>query len=158
MNLFVDGRGQAGVVEELTPPKITIKTEEDRSGGQDAPEKIDVGMEVLDSSFTLKQFNPDVLGLMGVISGSYVPFVIRAAIDDNGTAVPVVWTLRGKFTEQDPGTLGAGKKVEMKCTVNCVYYKLEVGGKVIHEIDVKNAIRIVNGVDHMKAYRDAAGL
>jgi P2 family phage contractile tail tube protein len=35
-NLFVDGRGYAGRAEEVTPPKLTIKTEELRAGGNRA--------------------------------------------------------------------------------------------------------------------------
>ena len=41
-NLFVDGRGYAGRTEEVTPPKLTIKTEELRAGGMDAPISIDL--------------------------------------------------------------------------------------------------------------------
>lgn len=40
-SLFVDGRGYAGKAEEVTPPKLTIKTEEFRGGGMDAPIDID---------------------------------------------------------------------------------------------------------------------
>jgi P2 family phage contractile tail tube protein len=156
--LTVDGRGYAGEVENLTPPKLTIKTEEDRSGGRDAPRKVDVGMEAMDCSFTLKKFDPDVLSMFGLISGSDVPLTLRGAIDQAGTAIPVVINLRGKFIEVDDGEWQAGKKVEMKCTVNCAYYKRTVGDRVVHEIDVDNAIRIIDGTDHLAAFRDAAGL
>lgn len=33
-NLFVDGRGYAGKAEEVTPPKLSLKTQE--FGGMDA--------------------------------------------------------------------------------------------------------------------------
>ena len=42
-NLFVDGRGYAGKVEELELPKLTIKTEEFRSGGMVAPVELGRG-------------------------------------------------------------------------------------------------------------------
>jgi P2 family phage contractile tail tube protein len=157
-NLSVDGRGYAGEVENVTPPKLTIKTEDDRSGGRDAPRKLDVGMEALECSFMLKKFDTDVLSMFGLISGSDVPLTLRGGVDQAGETVPVVINLRGKFTELDEGEWQAGKKVEMKCAVACNYYKRTVGGKVVHEIDVDNAIRVVNGVDQMKAFRDAAGL
>ncbi|MFM9500773.1 phage major tail tube protein, partial [Streptomyces galilaeus] len=41
MNLFADGKGYAGVVEEVTPPKLTLKTEEFKAGGMDAPLELD---------------------------------------------------------------------------------------------------------------------
>ena len=48
-NLFVDGRGYAGKAEEVTPPKLTIKTEEFRGGGMDVPAAVDMGMEKLEA-------------------------------------------------------------------------------------------------------------
>ena len=39
INLFIDGRGYAGKVDEFDPPKLTIKTEEFRAGGMDAPSR-----------------------------------------------------------------------------------------------------------------------
>ena len=57
-NLFVDGRGYAGKIEELTLPKVTIKAEEFRAGGMDAPMEIDLGMEKLEAEFTLAMRTP----------------------------------------------------------------------------------------------------
>ena len=37
MNLFVNGKGYAGVIDEITLPKLTVKTEEYRGGGMDMP-------------------------------------------------------------------------------------------------------------------------
>ena len=37
---FVDGRGYAGRVDEITLPKLTIKTEKHRAGGMDVPVEI----------------------------------------------------------------------------------------------------------------------
>ena len=36
-NVFVDGRGYAGRVDEITLPKLTIKTEEYQGAGMSAP-------------------------------------------------------------------------------------------------------------------------
>ncbi len=41
-NVFVDGRGYAGKIDEITLPKLTIKTEEYRAGGMDIPINIDI--------------------------------------------------------------------------------------------------------------------
>jgi len=158
LNLYVDGRGHAGEIETLTPPKLTIKTEEDRSGGRDAPVMQDVGMEVLTAEFTLKKFDTEVLSLFGLLDGADVPLTIRGGVDQAGVVVPVVYNMRGKFTEIDEGEWQGGKKVEMKCSVALSFYKRTIDGKVIHEIDVNNAVRVINGVDQLQAYRDAAGL
>ena len=52
-NLFIDGRGYVGKCEEVNPPKLSIKSEEYKAGGMDAPIAIDMGMEKLEASFTL---------------------------------------------------------------------------------------------------------
>ena len=36
MNLFVDGKGFAGAIEEIVPPKLKIKTKL-KAGGMDTP-------------------------------------------------------------------------------------------------------------------------
>ncbi len=41
-NVFVDGRGYAGRIDEISLPKLAIKTEEYRAGGMDIPVSIDI--------------------------------------------------------------------------------------------------------------------
>ena len=60
-SLFCDGRGYAGECEEITPPKLTFKTDEFRNGGMDAPVAIELGMEKLEASFSLTKYDADVL-------------------------------------------------------------------------------------------------
>ena len=38
------------------------------------------------------------------------------------------------------------------------YYKLEIDGETIHEIDVENMTRVINGTDQLAARRRALGL
>ncbi|GHT98386.1 hypothetical protein FACS1894126_3800 [Alphaproteobacteria bacterium] len=51
-NVFVDGRGYAGRVEEVSLPKLSLKTDEFLAGGMDAPIEIDLGMEKLEADLT----------------------------------------------------------------------------------------------------------
>ena len=44
VNLFVDGRGYAGRIDECIPPKLTVKTEDFRAGGMDGTVEIDQGL------------------------------------------------------------------------------------------------------------------
>lgn len=158
MNLSVDGRGYAGEAESITPPKLTIKTEDDRSGGMDGTRKQDVGMEAMELSYTIKKADPDLMALFGLVEGSDTAITLRGGIDRGGVTVSEVINVRGRLIEIDEGEWTAGKKVEQKHMWTVNYYKRTVDGKVIHEIDVDNAIRIINGVDQLKALRDAAGI
>lgn len=157
-NLFVDGQGYAGMTEEVELPKLALKTEEFRPGGYDAPIEMDLGMEKIECSFTLADFNPDVLALFGLGHNAPVACTIRGALGHGDTEVtPVVVNLQGMWREVEPPKLKAGEKMELKATVSCKYYRLEVGGRVVHEIDIENMTRIIDGVDQMAATRAAIG-
>lgn len=155
----VDGRGYAGQASEFNAPKLTLSTEEFRGGGMDAPLDIEMGMEKLECDFSMISYDRDVLALMGLTDGSTVPVTVREVLESHdGNVKSVVHTLRGKFKEMDPGTSQPGSQNPIKFTVALDYYKLEHNGVVIHEIDVPNMKRIVNGADQLAAHRAALGI
>ena len=159
MALFVDGRGFAGNVEELTLPKLTLKTEEFRNGGMDAPIEVEMGMEKLESEFTLTRFDKNVLKLFGLAPGQLIPLTIRGAvISDDGTQTAVVVNLQGIVREMDPGNWKPGEKATLKIMLALRYYKLTHGGDVVHEIDIPNMVRTIGGVDQLSAVRSALGI
>ena len=157
-NLFVDGRGYAGRAEEVSPPKLALKTEEFRGGGMDAPAVIDLGMEKLESSFTLVEYDPEILKQFGLVSGNSVQITLRGALVDDNTTTPMVIGLRGMFTELDMGKFKAGDKATLQCSVACRYYSLEIDGQNIVEIDVDNMVRKIDGQDVLADIRSALGM
>lgn len=159
LNLFVDGRGYAGQINEYTPPVLTVQTEDYRGGGMDAPEALDMGMEGLETSFDLVSYDRDVLALFGVAEGNEVPFVARGALESvDGTVRPVVHTMRGKITVIDSGTWTPGQKPSLKVTLRLHYYKMEHDGRTVHEIDIRNMKRVINGTDRLAKIRAAIGM
>lgn len=160
MNLYVDGRGYAGAIEELILPKLTLQTEEFRGGGMDAPVKIDMGMEHLEASFTLKGFDRSLLRFFGLGSGKAVVVTVRGGMysQEHGTEFPVVVQLRGMMTELDFGTWKVTESSTIKATVSLRYYRLNVDGEEIHEIDINNMLRKIDGVDQLAETRKNIGL
>ena len=159
LNLFVDGRGYAGQIEEFNPPKLALVTEEFRGGGMDAPIEITMGMEKLECDFSLIAYDAEVLKLFGVAEGNLVPFVAREALESfDGTITPVVHTMRGKIREIDPGASKPGDKPSLKVSMALTYYKRQHGATTVLEIDVENMVRVVNGVDALAGIRNALGL
>jgi P2 family phage contractile tail tube protein len=158
-NLFVDGRGYAGQVDEFNAPKLTLQTEEFRAGGMDLPIDVTMGMEKLVADFSLKAYDRNVLALFGVVEGSNVPLSVREALESfDGTVTPVVHTMRGKITELDPGTSKPGELPMLKATLTLTYYKMQHGEQVVHEIDAENMVRVINGVDTLANIRNALGI
>lgn len=159
MNLFVDGRGYAGNVEELTPPKLTMKTEEFRNGGMDAPVEVEMGMDKLEASFSLTQYDASVLKIFGLAPGNTKPLTFRGSLaGEDGVEKPVVIQLQGMLKEVDQGSWKPGDKATLKGSVAVRYYKHTINGEVVHEIDALNMIRIVNGVDQLAVTRKNLGM
>lgn len=158
-HLMVDGRGYAGQVEEYTPPVLNLQTEDFRGGGMDAPVSITMGMEKLETSFALVAYDKDVLALWGVAQGKEFPMTVKGALESHdGTVKSVAHSMRGKIRSIDSGTWQAGQKPQLKITMDLTYYKLEHSSQVIHEVDVVNMIRTINGIDVLAEIRGALAL
>lgn len=159
LNLFVDGRGYAGNIDNFRAPALAIQAEEIRMGGMDAPIDIKMGLEKMTSGFSLYKYSADVLSLFGVASGQTVPFIAREALEDfDGTVTPVVHTMRGRILSIDPGESKAGEASTLQIEMSLTYYKLQHGSRVLQEIDAINMVHIVNGVDVLAAQRAALGI
>ena len=159
INLFVDGRGYAGRVAEVNLPKLTVKTEEHRDGGMDAPVEIDMGLEKLECDFSISAIDADVLRSWGLNVGALVPVTFRGAVQsEDGSVKAVVAEVRGQVKEIDWGTWKPGEKTPLKAMIAPRYYKLTHDGQTIHEIDVDNMIRVVDGADQLAAQRAALGI
>ena len=53
--LTVEGRGYAGIIDNIEWPKITRKTDEYRAGGMFGPVDIDLGQEKMELAFEAKR-------------------------------------------------------------------------------------------------------
>lgn len=153
-NLYVDGRGYAGRVEEITLPKLTLKTEEFLGAGMSAPVEIDMGMEKLEMDMTFAEYDKNLFKLLGLTNGAEIAFTIRGAIQGIDAPESVVLNVRGFFKEMDFDSWKPAEKATLKCSVACTYYKLSVGGTELIEIDPANMIRNVNGSDQLSAIRE----
>ena len=159
VNMFVDGQGYAGQVMEVNLPKLTVKMEEHRDGGMDAPAEIDMGLEKLECSWSTSSIDAGVLRQFGVAPGNLIPLTFRGALEsEDGTVTPVTASVRGQVKEIDWGTWKTGEKVPLKGSMAVRYYKFEHDGEVVHEIDVDNMIRMINGTDRLAEQRAALGI
>ncbi|WNZ80310.1 MAG: phage major tail tube protein [Pseudomonas rhizophila] len=159
LNLFADGVSFQGDVPSLTLPKLTLKMEEHRGGGMDAPVELDMGMEKQEANFTTTGVRRESLKFFGLADGTAFNGTFRGAYKGlKGKVTPVIVTLRGTLKEVDMGDWKAGDKAEIKHAVGLTYYKLEVDGRTVYEIDPIGMRRVINGVDQLAAQRSALGL
>lgn len=159
LNLFVDGVSFQGDVPSLTLPKLTLKMEEHRPGGMDMPVEMDQGMEKLEAAFTTSGVRRESLKFFGLADGTAFNGTFRGAFKGlKGQINPVIVTLRGSLKEVDMGDWKSGDKAEIKHSVALSYYKLEVDGRLVYEIDALGMKRVIDGVDQLAAQRTALGL
>ena len=160
INLFVDARGYAGKVSELTPPKLTMKVEELMAGGLDAPVEIDMGIEKLEAQIKLNAVDPDIVRGWGFrTGGNLLSLLFRGALQgQDGTVNAVAIEMRGQMREVDWGAWKPGEAAEMTGTMAVRYYKYTYAGEDLIEIDVDNMVRIVNGTDQLAEMRAAIGV
>ncbi len=158
--LFVNGGPMVGECEEITPPKLTIKTEEIRNGGMDAPVEIDMGMEKLEATFVLTKFDSETVKLLGFVTGGTVQVTAKGSIggEFDGDERPVVLSMTGKLKEVDSGSWKAGDLAKKTYLLSLTYYKETVDGVDAVEIDVLNMIRKIDGIDQLETRRANLGI
>lgn len=157
--LFVDGKGYGGEVENFNPPKLMLVGEDARLGGMDSSIFIEMGQDKMEADFNLIGYKPKVLALWGVGPNNVIQFVGRGALENlDGSVEPVNITMNGTIREMAPDQWEAGKKSGLKFTISLRSYTHTQNGVVLHDIDVLNMKRIINGVDRLAAQRSAIGL
>ena len=160
LNLFNDGNTYIGQVAEVTLPKLARKTEDYRGGGMNGPVASDLGMEKLEMKWTASGYIESLLAQWGkqTVSGVLLRFAGALQADDSAEVTSLEVTVRGKHTELDFGKAEAGGKTEIQVSSALSYYKLNLNGQTIIEIDFVNMIEIVDGTDLMADVRTALGL
>jgi len=159
LNLFVDGVSFQGDVTSLNLPAPKMKTAEHRVGGMDMAVDIDQGLEKMTAEFSTTGVRPESLKFFGLTDGTGFNGTFRGAFKGlKGKITPVVITLRGSLTTLEMGEWKAAGETVVKHTVSVTYYKLEIDGRQMYEIDPLGLKRVINGVDQLAAQRSALGL
>lgn len=159
LNAFVAGKGFLGRVAEFTPPKLAPIVREYKAGGMGAEVSIPMGaVEKLECSFTITGHDPDVLAQFAVVPGRLVQLRFTGAlVDYDGTTRPIEITLRAVLAFE-PDAWKPNEASDLKVNAMVHYYKLDIEGRTLHEIDPVNMVAIINGQDQLQAMRAALGV
>ena len=160
LNLYVDGKGYLGQVQEFTPPKIAQKMREYNAGGMAGAIDIPIGeVEKLEADFTLSNYDDALLKQFSVIMGASVPLRMAGALrNEDGSTSKLEINLRGTIREIDMGGWKPGDDVNLKITMSLYYYRLVHSGETLIEIDPQNMVLVVNGNDQLSGMRTALGI
>lgn len=159
LNAFVAGKGFLGRVAELTPPKLAPIVRDYKAGGMGAEVAIPMGaVEKLEASFTITGYDPDLFAQFAVVPGRLVPLRFTGAmVDYDGACRPIEITLRAVLAFE-PDAWKPTEASDLKITAMVHYYKLDIDGRTLHEIDPVNMVAVINGQDQLQAMRAALGV
>lgn len=159
LNLFFESRSFAGNITEFNPPKIELNTDEFRAGGMDGQVRLTMGLNTLDTDFSVVSFDPKLLAMVSPIENNERSFIVREWLEDwdaNEAGREIV--MRGKVTGLDEGTHTPGQRAQVKVTMNLVYYKESIGGNIVKELDIVNMVWFDGEVDRLAQARNFLGI
>jgi len=158
--MHVTNVGYAGVVTKGKLPDVASKTEDHRASGMDFNRKLDHGLEDLESTFSLAEFNDAIMKQVSTLNASETELKFYGALNDDASpkAIKVEATLKGAIHKGEPGDWESGGKTETSFTVNCKFYELKIDAEEIYHIDNDNLIRRIDGVDQLESIRAAIKL
>lgn len=159
LSAFVAGKGYLGRVSEFTPPKLAPIVRDYKAGGMGAEVAIPMGaVEKLEASFTITGYDPDLFAQFAVVPGRLVPLRFTGAmVDYDGTCRPIEITLRAVLAFE-PDAWKPTEASDLKTTAMVHYYKLDIDGRTLVELDPVNMVAVINGQDQLQAVRAALGV
>lgn len=152
--LWADKVSKLGQIGDITPPVPKKKLEELRNAGMVKPREVMLGYEKLEFGFKMPNIDPQILKLFGLRPGLETPFMITGAlVDEDGTVHSAVLYIRGSLHQADAGTMKTGDLSESDYQVSVNYYKLEIDGVNLIEMDDFDVK--INGVSQYSDIRNA---
>ncbi len=147
-NLFVEGVGFIGKVEEFTPPNVNTKKGESPMGY-----KIDIGIpDAMEAEVKIHEINTVYYDAMA--KADEAKFVIKEQVIDNGKTKTIYHTMLGSFDlENDSAKVAEGRVMTLKLYPQ--RYTKEIDGKEVIFVDVTVPIMRLNGKDIVEETRNA---
>lgn len=155
-NAWIDGVSYLGKVTEVALPDLTLVYEKYKGGGFDAPRAIELGMEEMVMEFTLMEANKNIMKRFGMVPGNQTAVRLKPVYKTDNTEEEVEIVGRGYLVDLKNPALKLGEMPSQKAKFSLTYYRYEAEGQLIHEIDVDNFRRVVDGVDQLLSLRRKA--
>lgn len=141
----------AGKIEELTTPKLSMKTVSYQTGAMDIPIELEMGMEKIECNFTLADYDETVMERFG-LRGEHTIVHMQmkgVLVSETGKVEGVEIDVSGTWKELDFGNWKAGEKGTLKVSVNVRSYKFTRGDTVMIHVNTDDMIRNIGGEDQM---------
>ena len=161
-NVYFDGNSYLGKVEEVTLPDVIIKQIDHKALGMHAMLEIPAGMDKMELAMKWTSVIADAMKKVANVHKAY-DFQVRSSLegyeaDGKTSEESYVAYFKGMPKNIPGGAFKQHEAWEGETKFSVTYFKLEIGGAVIYEIDVLNNIFIVDGTDLLATYRANLGI
>lgn len=157
--VFVDGKGYAGVASAVQVPTVELLTREFSAGGMSGPVKVrSARHSLLAAMITFQGFDPDLYTSLQLGEGSLLALTVKGSTEDlDGNKHAHAIKMRGFIEKLDEGEWKDGEEVPLKLDMSLRYYKRERAGVELIEADPINMVFRVKGVDQLAQHRANIG-
>lgn len=162
-NIYADGNSLLGKAEEITLPGVKGKYRDVKVLGLLFDLELPSGFEKMNGKLKWLSLDPDVVAQCGSIFQS-VQLQVRSSLegwDSSGRSseVSVAAFMTVRFKDALPSLdIKPGENPDQESEYSCTYYRLEINGIPVIEVDVINNIYFLNGVDQNATYRNNLGI
>lgn len=155
-NAFINGESYAGLSDVAKLPNLNLQKAKHRAAGMDGAATLDMGTEDMTAEVSLKEWAPPALKLIGTRKRMVLRPAAQGKLHDDVRTIIV--TLGGLWGGIDFGELKPGSDAPVKLSLEVDYYRLEIDGEEIWDIDLIAGKRVIGGVDQLAALRAAMGM
>lgn len=161
-NVYVDGNSLLGRAEEINLPDIKHKMAEHKAIGMVGSAEFFSGIDKMECSIKWNSFYSEVLK-KAANPMTAVQLQVRSSLENytsqgRTAQLPVVAFISAAYKNFPGGNFKQHDNVEVSSQLSVYYYRLEINGEVIVEIDVLANIYKVDGVDLLAQYRANLGI
>jgi P2 family phage contractile tail tube protein len=162
-NLYSSGNSFLGKLEEIGLPAIKAKYVEQKTLGMIMGVELPSGFDMMTGKMKFNAVYPELIQEFGSpfqtrqvqVRGNLETYDSTGRIDEQ--AVVAFLTIRFKDV-LPPITLKQNDNPELESEYSATYYRLEIDGIPLIEIDAFANLFFLNGEDELANYRDALGL
>lgn len=159
--LYLNGSDFIGKANEVDLPKVKVKFADVNGLGMYADAEVPIGLDKMEARFLMNSIYKE---FVEVVSNprKAAKIIVRSSItwfgqDGVSQEKPFKAELRGVFKDSDTGKFKKGESTEAEATMSVFYYKVEVDGSTVVEIDVFNNIYKAGGEDIIADWRANLG-
>jgi hypothetical protein len=156
--LLMNGIQLIKEVDSHTPPNVK-KTMQETRGGSFIPGEIMVGLEKMNSKFTVKGASPEFLSAYGATAGDLVQVDIKESLqDEDGIKYAMHYSQSGEIISVTDSDSKMGDLPSHDIEMSIIAYEKTENGKTIYNIDRNAQILDLGQGDLMAEHRRNIGM